>query len=193
VGPEPRPDLTKWQLRQVEDLYRQEADDLYKYACSISCGCGSEAWDLVQTAFQEAIRAWQQVGPYGPDEHRKWLRRVLRNKAIDLWRKQNVIALAADVSHPHPHCRSDDPGEHAELTLALAGCWKVIEQMPPTRRMVAALVWGKSWPPTRVAEHLGVAPSTVRGHLREARRQLRATVGHLVPFIDDEEGQEPAP
>lgn len=185
----PRPKLTQGQLEQVEDLYRQEAGDLYKYACSL--GRASESRDLVQMTFHEAIRAWREVGRYGPDERRRWLRRVLKNKAIDLWRKQKVIDLTAYVLHPH--YRSDDPGERAELAIALVSCWREIEQMPPMRQKVASLVWGRSWPPRRVAEDLGVAPSTVRGHLREARKQLRATVGHLVPFIDDEEEQEPAP
>jgi RNA polymerase sigma-70 factor (ECF subfamily) len=190
VGPsEPRPKLTQGQLEQVEDLYRQEADDLYKYACSLDRA--SESWDLVQTTFHEAIRAWREVGRYGPDERRRWLRRVLKNKAIDLWRKQKMIDLTAEV--PHLHSRSDDPGERAELAIALGSCWREIEQMPPMRQTVAALVWGRLWSPGRVAEHLGVSPSTVRGHLWEARKQLRATVGHLVPFIDDEDEQEPAP
>lgn len=187
----PRSKLTKGQREQVEDLYRQEAGDLYKYSCSISRGGASEAWDLVQTTFHEAILAWREVGRYGPDERRRWLRRVLRNKTIDLWRKQNVIHLTDNV--PHPHSRSDDLGERAELAIALASCWRAIELMPPIRRAVASLVWGKSWTTEQVAEHLRVTPSTVRGHLREARKQLRATVGHLVPFIDDEEEQEPAP
>ncbi|SCL51578.1 RNA polymerase sigma-70 factor, ECF subfamily [Micromonospora peucetia] len=185
-----RPKLTREQLDEIEHLYRQEAGELYRYACSNSLGRMSESWDLVQTTFHEAIHAWQKVGRYGPDERRKWLRRVLKNKAIDLWRKQKVVDLTADVSHPHS--RSDDTGERAEFAIALARCWKVIEQMPPVRRNVASLVWGESWAPNRVAEHLGLAPSTVRGHLLEARRQLRASVGHLVPFIDDEEEQEPA-
>ncbi len=188
---EPRPRLTKGQREQVEDLYRQEADDLYRYACSISNGRTSEAWDLVQTTFHEAVRGWQKVGRLGPDERRMWLRRVLKNKAIDLWRKQSVIDLTADVSHPRS--RSDDLGERAELAIALDSCWREIEQMPRVRRTVAALVWGELWSPTRVAGHLELAPSTVRGHLREARKHLRATVGHLVPFIDEEEEQEPAP
>ncbi|MEU8797520.1 sigma-70 family RNA polymerase sigma factor [Spirillospora sp. NPDC048819] len=186
---EPRPNLTKRQLEEVEDFYRQEAGDLHKYACSISRA--SESWDLVQTTFHEAIRAWSKVGQYGPDERRKWLRRVLRNKAVDVWRKQHVIDLAADI--PHSHSRSDDPGERVEFVIALAGCWEEIEQMPPIRQRVASLVWGASWSPERVAEHLGVAPSTVRGHLLKAREQLRGAVGHLIPFIDDEEEQEPAP
>lgn len=188
---EPRPRLTKGQREQVEDLYRQEAADLYKYACSISRVRASEPWDLVQTTFHEAVRAWPKISQYGPDASRKWLRRVLKNKAIDLWRKQNAIDLTAEV--PHLHSRSDDTDDRAELAIALANCWREIEQMPPTRREVASLIWGKSWTSQRVAEHLGTAPSTVRGHLREARKQLRATVGHLVPFIDDKEEQEPAP
>ena len=81
----------------------------------------------------------------------------------------------------------------AEFAIALARCWREIDQMPPIRRTVVSLVWGESWTPRRVAEHLGVASSTVRGHLWEARKQLRAMVGHLVPFIDDEEEQESAP
>ncbi|RBQ19423.1 hypothetical protein DP939_16040 [Spongiactinospora rosea] len=187
----PRPKLTREQRQQVEDLFRQEYDELSKYASSISSGRPHEAEDLVQTTFHEAIRAWRTVGEFGPDERRMWLRRVLKNKAIDVWRKQNVIDLTADL--PGRQCRSDDLGERAQLAIALSSCWKVIEQMPRTRRLVASLTWGESWTTERVAERLGMAPSTVRGHLREARKQLRATVGHLVSFIDDEEGQEPAP
>jgi RNA polymerase sigma-70 factor (ECF subfamily) len=190
VGPsKPRPKLAKGQREQVEDLYRQEAEDLHKYACRK--GYASESWDLVQTTFQEAIRAWPRVGRLGPDERRKWLRRVLRNKAVDLWRKQNVVELTVDVTDRDS--RPDETCGRAEFGIALASCWREIAQMPPTRRTVAWLVWGESWTPNSVAEHLGVAPSTVRGHLREARKQLRATVGHLVSFIDDEEEQEPAP
>ncbi|GAA3114161.1 RNA polymerase sigma factor [Streptosporangium carneum] len=189
--PEPRQRLTKEQVEQVEDLYRQEAENLYKRACSISPGRTSEARDLVHTTFHEVIRNWHEISRYDPARRRRWLFRVLSNKAIDLGRKQRMVDPAADL--PHPCSRPDDTGERAELAIALASCWRVIEAMPPTRRRVAALIWGESWTTERVAEHLGLAPSTVRGHLREARRQLRATVGHLVPFIDDEEGQEPAP
>ncbi len=189
---EPRPRLTTGEREQVERLYRQEAEELHRYACSISQGLAvAESWDLVQTTFFEAVRAWRTVGQYGPDERRKWLRRVLKNKAIDLWRKQKVIDLTADGAHRHSG--SDDPGERAEFAVALAGCWKEIEQMPPMRRTVASLVWGESWTFECVAEQLGLASSTVRGHLREARRQLRVSVGHLVSFIDDEEEREPGP
>ena len=193
VPSKPRPKLTKGQLEEVDDFYRQEANDLHKYACSILRGGASASMDLVQTTFYQAIRDWEKVGPYGPDERRKWLRRVLRNKAVDLWRKQKVIDRTDNVLH-HQHSRSDDPGERAEFAIALASCWIEIEQMPPMRQRVASLVWGEMRTIEGVADYLGIAPSTVRGHLREARKQLRAAIGHLVPFIDDqEEPEEPAP
>ncbi|WP_320064990.1 sigma-70 family RNA polymerase sigma factor [Micromonospora sp. RTGN7] len=183
---EPRPKLSKEQRDEIEHLYRQEAENLYRYACFL--GWVSESRDLVQTAFHEAIRDWHKIGHWGPVERRKWLRRVLKNKAVDIYRKQSPVDLTADF-HP-PHSRSDDTddiGERVDAAIILTKCWKVIEQMPPQRRIVADLVWGESWDPKRVAKHLGLTQSTIRGHLRKARQQLRASIGELVPFIDDEE------
>ncbi|RUL95126.1 sigma-70 family RNA polymerase sigma factor [Verrucosispora sp. FIM060022] len=188
---ESRPKLTRAQVEQIEQLYLHEAEDLYRYAHSRSWIRAGDAHDLVQTTFHEAIRAWEKVEPLGVDERRRWLRQVLRNKAVDVWRKQNRVDLAVDVSELHP-TSDDETAEHVALTIALANCWRAIEQMPPRRRMVAFLVWGQAWDVKRAAEHLGLAASTVRVHLREARLQLRASVGHLVPFIEDEEDWESA-
>jgi RNA polymerase sigma-70 factor, ECF subfamily len=188
--PEPRPKLTKGQREQVLDLYLREAEGLHKYACSISwVRAVAEPQDLVHTTFCEAVRAWRTVGRLGRDERRKWLRRVLKNKATDVWRKQKVIDLTTEF--PHQHSESDDPCERAEYAIALASVWKEIERMPQRRREVVFLAWGKWWTDERIAEHLEMAPSTVRGHILQARRQLRATIGHLVSFIDDETGEEP--
>jgi RNA polymerase sigma-70 factor (ECF subfamily) len=110
---------------------------------------------------------------------------VLKNKAIDDWRKRRVLNLAAVVPEPGPPVAG--PAELAELSIALANCWREIKRMPLTRQVVAFLIWNEGWSTARVAEHLSIAPSTARGHLREARRQLRSSIGHMVPFIEDEE------
>lgn len=190
ASPASRPKLTQRERDEFEQFYRQEAVALYRYACSNGLIRVDERQDLVQTTFRDAIHDWAKVGVLGPGERRRWLRRVLSNKAIDLYRKQRVVDLSADPSHPPS--RFDDTSERAELAIALEECRRVIQRMPPVRRKVADLVWGESWATERVAEHLALAPSTVRGHLRAARRQLRASVGHLVPFIDDEGEQEAA-
>lgn len=191
--PAERPRLSPEQAKQVHELYVQEAGELHRYACSLlgSGACGPT--DLVQTTFREAIVAWENVSQYAPNERRKWLRRVLKNKAIDDWRKRAVVDLTSAVPEAGP--QPANPGELAELSIALAHCWAEIGRMPPVRQIVAFLLWNECWTTACVADHLGVTPSTVRGHLREARRQLRASVGHLVPFIDDEEddaGEETA-
>ncbi|MBM7075422.1 RNA polymerase sigma factor [Micromonospora humida] len=178
-------------MEQIKDLYAQEAKDLHWYAHSRPWIRAADASDLVHTTFLEAIRAWGKVEPLGSDERRRWLRQVLKHKAVDLWRKQKVVDLTADDLHLPP-TPGDETGRRVELVIALTSVWRAIEQMSPRRRTVASLVWGEGWDGRRVADHLGLAESTVRGHLREARLQLRASVGHLVPFIDDEEEQESA-
>ncbi|MFG2064859.1 RNA polymerase sigma factor [Micromonospora sp. NPDC048871] len=188
---ESRPKLTRTQVEQIEQLYLLEAEDLHRYAHSRSWVRACDAQDLVQITFHEAVRAWEKVEPLGSDERRRWLRQVLRNKAVDLWRKQKRVDLAVDVPDLPPPS-DNETAEHVELMIALTSCWKAIEQMPPRRRMIALLVWGEAWEVKRAADHLGLATSTVRVHLREARLQLRASVGHLVPFIEDEEDWEPA-
>jgi RNA polymerase sigma-70 factor (ECF subfamily) len=189
-----RPRLSREQSEEVQELYVQEARDLYRYACSLPLAGGCRPEDLVQTTFHEAILGWEKVSQYALDERRKWLRRVLKNKAIDDWRKNCAVDLTGAVPEPGP--QPAGPSELAELSIALENCWTEIKQMPPVRQKVAFLVWNEFWTTERIADHLGVAPSTVRGHLREARRQLRSSVGHLVPFFDEEEddkGREPAP
>nr|WP_062339317.1 sigma-70 family RNA polymerase sigma factor [Herbidospora sakaeratensis] len=188
----PRPELTRRQRRQVADLFRQEAHDLHRYACSLPWARACDAPDLVQKAFEAVCRAWDDVGPLSPGQRRKWLRQAVRYRSIDLCRRPAVSPLTDDLPHPHSPC--DDVGDRVAFALALEACWRVIESMPPTRRTVACLLWRESWTTQQVAEHLGLAPSTVRGHLREARGQIKAGVGHLVSFTDDEEEEEePSP
>lgn len=188
---ESRPKLTGNQVEQIKQLYQQEAGNLYGYARSRRWLQQSDVEDLVQTTFHEAIRAWDKVEPLGSDGRRRWLRQVLRNKAVDLWRKHHAVDPTADLSRLLS-TPDDETSERVELMIALTACWREIEQMPPGRRIVAFLVWGEMWDLRRVADHLRLAESTVRGHVREARLQLRASVGHLVSFIDDEEEQESA-
>lgn len=190
MGPPPDSE-TEWpgypadRRMQVGELYLREADELHKYACSLPTFPGITPEDLVQTTFHDVILSWKKVSQLTADERRKWLRRILKNKYIDSWRKTRVIDLVPAVLDTEP-----DPvntAEIAELSIALRSCWKEIKRMPPRRQIVAFLIWNEGWTTAGVADHLGMEQSTVRGHLKKARMQLRSSVGHLVPFIDDEE------
>ncbi|MET8155355.1 sigma-70 family RNA polymerase sigma factor [Sphaerisporangium sp. NPDC005289] len=183
-----RPKLTKRQLEQAEEIYRQSAPGLFQYACRLrSQGYGADPHDLVQTTFQAAIEQWAKVGLFSPDERERWLRRVLKNKAIDHMRRQGVIDLSAEIPSPRPP--SDDTCERARMRIALDACRKVIAAMPRMRRAVAFLTWHEDWGDERIAEHLRITPSTVRGHRRKARKQLKDELGPLVSFSDEDEDE----
>lgn len=183
--PDDRPKLLPEESQRIIDLYRQEANDLFRYGCSLPGTSREDAEDLVQTTFHELIREWTKVGQYNLAELRGWLHRVLKNKAIDDWRKTRAVDTTPDV--PERIGQPTALADQVERSIALANCWAAIERMPLMRRRVAFLRWHEEWTTACVADHLGVTESTVRGHLWVARRRLRADLGHLVTFIEDEE------
>jgi len=186
VGRHDRPELTRSEVDRVRELYVNESADLHRYARSRPGVDVHGAEDLVQTAFREAITAWDKVGLLTPDEQRRWLRRVLSNRSIDDWRKRCVVDPTPDVPETGPP--EADPGDVVVLTAALRACWARITRMSPVKQEIAFLIWERCWTTERVAGRLGIAETTVRGHLMVVRARLRADLGHLLSFVDDEEG-----
>ncbi|MEU6025246.1 sigma factor [Micromonospora sp. NPDC047134] len=105
---ESRPKLTRTQVEQIEQLYLLEAEDLHRYAHSRSWVRACDAQDLVQITFHEAVGAWEKVEPLGSDERRRWLRQVLRNKAVDLWRVAEAGRSGRRCPRPAPAVRQRD-------------------------------------------------------------------------------------
>ena len=60
----------------------------------------------------------------------------------------------------------------------------------PVRQKIAFLRWNEEWTSGEIATWLGIAQATVRGHLRDARKDLRSQAGADVPFISDPEIDE---
>ncbi|MCP9953811.1 RNA polymerase sigma factor [Actinomadura madurae] len=170
-------------------LFRAEAEGLFAFAwAALTQGDAETARDLVQQTFQAAILAWADLAVRDTEGQRRWLYRVLKNKAIDEWRKQRRVCPVDEVE-------TDDPIDHDSLEVgrqvlcaaALQECWNLIAKMPSDRARVAHLCWGEGWTTREIADELGIAASTVRGHIMKARNELLLRVGPQVPFIDDPE------
>lgn len=176
---------------QVGELFDLTAADLFVFARTLPNVDRMYAEDLVQTTFHEAALSWEQIATRDLEGRRKWLFSVLRNKAIDTWRRNKRQQPEAD-----PPERADPtavPGNQALGRIALLKCWSAITQMPATRREVAYLRWYREWTTSEIAECMGIAPTTVRGHVKMARDELFAQVGAEVPFLDDAEDDESGP
>jgi RNA polymerase sigma-70 factor (ECF subfamily) len=163
--------------KAVAVLFESEASSLFRRACTHPGVSRSAAEDLVQVTFQEAVINWERrLCCLDQESRRRWLYRILRNKAISQWRK--------DGSRQVPLDRLESAGgpweetySNALFSITLQRCWQIISAMPETRQRVAFLKWGEDWSNAEIAEFLGIAESTVRGHLKKARGKLAAEIG----------------
>ncbi|MET1075990.1 MAG: sigma-70 family RNA polymerase sigma factor [Umezawaea sp.] len=170
------------------ELFRNEAADLHRYARRKLHGDWFGAEDLVQMAFRDAVVAWARVGGFTVVAQRKWLRRVVWNKAVDDLRRRGALDVIPDVPESGP--LQTDTGYLAELSIALEAYRAVMTGMSETKQKIAFLYWGLSWQTKLIAEDLGIAPVTVRGHIAVIRATLRDAIGYLIPFIDDVDDEE---
>lgn len=125
-----------------------------------------EARDLVQETFVRAAGA-RRI-PEG-DGAAPWLTRILVNLLRDRWRRRRVRREHA-ATRPLP-----DPVNSAESDiLARRTVRWALDQLPPRRRAVVVMREIEELDTAETARLLGLAPVTVRWHLMEGRRHLRA-------------------
>lgn len=170
---------------EVERLFVDASSALVSYACALPGIGRPAAEDLVQEVFQDAALSWDRLACRDPQGRRRWLFRAVRNKAIDQWRKNGRCEPNSGlVESPFA---VEDTAHRVLCAAALERCWSIIKEMPPMRQTVAFLRWNEDWSAAEIAEWLGIAQATVRGHLKEARDELITQVGGQVPFIGDPE------
>jgi RNA polymerase sigma-70 factor (ECF subfamily) len=143
----------------------------------------TDAEDIAQDAFLTALTRLDECRP--EEKFRPWLLVIVRNRAIDVRRRQRVratepmeaadggdakggsampAALASRFPSPHEEAERSDARRRLEAALAT---------QTDVRREVVLLHDLEGWSHREIAGHLGLAEGTVRAHLFWARRALR--------------------
>ena len=145
-------------------------------------GDATDAEDVVQDAFLAALTRLEECRP--AEKFRGWLLVIVRNRSIDVRRRQRVratepiegadgiatasagqpTALASRIPGPLEETERADARKHLEAALAT---------LTDVRREVVLLHDLEGWSHREIAAHLGLAEGTVRAHLFWARRALR--------------------
>jgi RNA polymerase sigma-70 factor (ECF subfamily) len=139
----------------------------------------ADAEDVVQDAFVGALERLESCRP--EEKFRGWLLVSVRNRALDLLRRQRVRrALPLDAP---PEARAPElallssagpgPAVEAERGDARVHLAAALATLTETRRTVVLLHDVEGWTHREIADQLGVAEGTVRAHLFWARRALR--------------------
>lgn len=159
-------------------------------------GDAADAEDVVQEVF---LTLWQRCADY--DDRfplDAWLRRIATNRAIDHWRSRRVQRARRFEAPPgtdpdavleaaQPEASGAPGSGDPEVQLGwqqLQAIWdELAGELPPQQRAAFVLRHIEGAPTAEVAEALECSASTVRSHVAEARRALRASLKARYPEL----------
>jgi RNA polymerase sigma-70 factor (ECF subfamily) len=146
-----------------EEFYAREYPAVVGLAYALS-GSRSGSEDLAQEAFLAAHRSWERIG--GFDRPGVWVRRVVANLSVSMFRRRVVEAkalmrLTVGAETTLPALSADD-----------AQFWGAVRSLPRRQAQVIALHYLDDRPVAEIAEILGTATGTVKKHLHDGRRAL---------------------
>ncbi|MFQ5967161.1 MAG: SigE family RNA polymerase sigma factor [Acidimicrobiia bacterium] len=149
-------------------FYQREFRSVVGLAYALS-GSRWAAEDLAQEAFLTAHRQWDRVGSY--DSPGAWVRRVVTNMSVSLYRKRAsearaITRIAWQRQEALPELEPED-----------AGFWKHVRALPRRQAQALALHYLEDRPVAEVAEILQCSVSTAKVHLHKGRRALADRLG----------------
>ena len=151
------------------DLIRARTDRLFTIAQRILRDI-----DRAEDALQDAlVIAWRDLrGLRDPDRFDAWLQRLVINVCIaqatrERRRTANLRVLPIDGP-----TAPDDLLSVADRDLLERG----FRRLPPEQRAILVLHHYLGYPPSEIAETLGIPPGTARSRLHHAHRAMRAAL-----------------
>jgi RNA polymerase sigma-70 factor, ECF subfamily len=132
-------------------------------AALVVTGRREMADDVAQDAFERAFAA---LGRF--DESRPfaaWLHRIVVNRSLDLLRRERRL-VGIDAAPEQKGALRDVAAEDRALLEA-------VSRLSEQRRVVLMLRYGLGYPPSEIAEVLGLPPGTVHSRLARALEDLR--------------------
>jgi len=169
--------------RAFEDLVLLKRERVIRTAFQVT-GDLEDARDVAQQVF---LRLWKVLPRFDPERRfDTWLYRITVNAAIDLLRAQGPRGAVQPLPED-PSLLGADPGGGAERTLDVEelqrAFLKLASRLAPKQRAAFVLREIEGLETSEVARILNVRESTVRNHLLQARRTLRADIEREYPGL----------
>jgi RNA polymerase sigma-70 factor (ECF subfamily) len=153
---------------RFEAFYQREFKSVVGLAYALS-GSRWAAEDLAQEAFIAAHRKWDRIGDY--DSPGAWVRRVVANMAVSLYRKRasEARAVARVAMRRQEVLPALDPQDD--------DFWAEVRALPKRQAQAIALHYLEDRPVAEVADILDCSPSTAKVHLHKGRIRLADRLG----------------
>jgi RNA polymerase sigma-70 factor (ECF subfamily) len=162
--------------RAFEVVFDRHADAAFSLAYRM-CGRHTMAQDVVQEAF---LSLWRSGARYdrARGSVRTWILGVVRNRTIDLFRRDTVRA-GRDVSAEGVVDRIpsvEDVAQDAQRREDARDVRGAMGELPPDQRQVIELAYFGGFSHSQIAEMLDVPPGTVKGRMRLGLTKLRVAL-----------------
>ena len=156
-----------------EELARRYREPAYLLGLQLT-GNREDALDVAQEAllrFFATLDRFEEARPVRP-----YLLRIVRNQAMDLWRRRRVRrAESLDAGELPRQIADEQPGPE-ELTRRgelRRRVWRAISQLAPAKREILVLRDYHDLAYAEIARVLGIPIGTVMSRLHAARKALR--------------------
>lgn len=161
-------------------IYQFLQPTMARYAMGLLAGDFASAEDVVNEAF---VAVWQQAGRYsGIGSATGWIRRIVRNKAIDWLRKQREVGLS-DPDRDAIFNQLPDialtPSDHAEANSEAHGLRAALVHLSVEHREAVWLCYFEDKSIAEIALIANCPENTVKTRLFHARKILATHLGHM--------------
>ncbi len=155
-------------------LYGALRPELLRYATGLLAGDRDAAEDAVDEAF---VAVWQQSGRYdGRGNAKGWVRKIVRNKAIDWLRKQREIPMSSDMEAGEAMLFANDvatPFEKASASSEALTLRAALSELSFEQREAVWMCYFEERSLREIAEAVGCPENTIKTRLFHARKILR--------------------
>lgn len=155
------------QIRFIEKCYELYEDKMYRVAFNILHDVSS-AEDAVQDAFVKLIRNKVVFENANSDDCKKFIITVVKNSAIDIYRKQSQVKTVFFEDMPEPAA--------PEVTSTYSESYSLqeeISRLPDKYKTVIDCLAIKGMSVKETSDYLGISESNVRKRCERARKLLK--------------------
>ena len=165
-----------------EELYRRHSGHALMLARKL-CPSSEQAEEIVQESF---ISLWRSAGRYRPSlgSVNVWLSSIVRNRAIDAWRRAAVRPSEVPIVVEGPGqllsaIGGDTPAPERAMVLSL------IAELPAPQKEAVFLAYFADMTHEEIASWSGAPLGTIKGRIRMGMQKIRAGLEKQTTAADE--------
>lgn len=151
-------------------LFEQVSPRLKAYAIR----CGASPTDSEEVVQEALLTVWRKAHTFNPSAASAitWLYTIVRNKRIDLVRKERPDLISSDDLWPEAFTAKEHLENEVESDLNVNIVRTLLHGLPETQRQIVYKVYFEGKPHSEIANELDLPLGTIKSRLRLAMKKL---------------------